>query len=76
MIAEHDLVVLSRDIDGHGLETGDVGTVVHCYSDGEAYEVEFVTAEGETLAVLTLGTKDVRAMNGSEILHARELAVV
>ncbi len=33
---------------------GDVGTVVHVYRDGQAYEVKFVTSEGHTAAVATL----------------------
>jgi putative heme iron utilization protein len=48
---------------------------VHRYSgEEETYEVEFVTGEGETVAVLTLGRDEVRPMEGREILHARELA--
>jgi hypothetical protein len=74
MIRELDTVVLTHDIPEHGLLSSDVGAVVHCYEDGEAWEVEFVTAEGATVAVLTLGTADVRPMGSREILHARELA--
>jgi hypothetical protein len=74
MIHELDLVVLARDISEHGLQSGDVGTVVHCYKDGAALEVEFVTAAGKTIAVLTLGSADIRAMQGGQILHVRELA--
>ncbi len=73
MIRELDTVVLTRDIPDHGLKKGDVGAVVHCYSDGEAWEVEFVTAEGSMVAVLTLSAIDVRPMGSREILHAREL---
>ena len=76
MIRELDLVVLTRDIVEHGLEQGDVGTVVHCYQDPSAYEVEFVTAEGETIAVLTLTSADIDPMQGKQILHAREIAPV
>lgn len=68
---ELELVVLKRDIPEHGLTCGDVGTIVHVYEDGEAYEVEFVLASGETLAVLTLEAGDVRPRGGQEILHAR-----
>jgi hypothetical protein len=56
------------------LQRGDVGAVVHIYGDGEAYEVEFVTAEGRTIAVLTLTAADVRPMAAGEILHVREVA--
>lgn len=70
---ELDIVVLNRDDPPHGLTRGDVGTVVHLYTDGEAVEVEFVTGEGETVAVLTLNRDEVRPMQRREILHAREM---
>ena len=73
MIKELDTVVLKRDISEHGLEHGDVGTVVHRYSAGGALEVEFVTGEGETVAVLTLDKDDVRPMRRKEVLHTRGL---
>jgi hypothetical protein len=41
MIEEHDRVVLNPPVPSERLEAGDVGTVVHVYKDGEAYEVEF-----------------------------------
>jgi hypothetical protein len=74
MPKELEVVVLTRDLPEHRLEAGDVGTVVHVHSAGEAYEVEFVRAEGSTVAVLTLSAADVRLMTGQEILHARKLA--
>lgn len=74
MISEQDMVVLKHDLKEHGLETGDVGTVVHRYDSGEALEVEFVTGEGETIAVVTVRKDDVRMMGRREILHTRDLA--
>ena len=74
MIRELDTVVLTHDLPEHELETGDVGAVVHRYSDGTAFEVEFVAAEGRTVAVVTLSESDVRPMSKDEILHVRELA--
>jgi hypothetical protein len=74
VIHELDTVVLTRDLDEHGLKRGDVGAVVHCYPDGTAYEVDFVSAGGKTIALLTLGAADVRLMSAAEILHARQLA--
>jgi len=74
MIHELDLVILARDIDEHGLKRGDVGTAVHCYEDGSAFEVEFSTAQGKTIAVLTLPSCDVQPMQGEKILHVRGLA--
>ncbi|HEX8282538.1 MAG TPA: DUF4926 domain-containing protein [Pyrinomonadaceae bacterium] len=75
MIRELDTVVLTRDLDESGLKSGDIGAVVHCYQDGGAFEVEFVTAEGKTVAVLTLNAQDVRPPGERDILHVRELAL-
>jgi hypothetical protein len=47
--------------------------VVHCYKDGVTFEVEFVTGEGATIAVLTLSHHDIRSMHAREILHVRAL---
>ena len=74
MIRELDTVVLRRDAAEHGLKKGDVGAVVHRYADRAGLEVEFVTAEGKTIALLTLTEADVRPMRSGEILHARDLA--
>ena len=76
MIRELDSVVLVRDIPEHGLKAGDVGAVVHVYGEGEGYEVEFITGDGETVAVVTLGHGDIRPMRKGEILHVRMLATV
>lgn len=71
-----DSVVLSHDIKEYGLEEGDVGTIVHVYANKKAYEVEFVTTKGNTVAVLSLKFSDVRAMNKEEILHVRGVATI
>ena len=57
-----------------GLEAGDVGTVVHVYADGLAYEVEFTTLAGMTAAVVTVEAAQVRPVGKREITHAREVA--
>ncbi|MDN5941075.1 MAG: DUF4926 domain-containing protein [Nitrospira sp.] len=74
MIKEHDRVVLAATVPSEGLVEGDVGTVVHVYRDGQAYEVEFTTLEGKTAAVVTLEVSQVRPVGKREITHARELA--
>ena len=51
MIREHDNVVLTHDIEEHGLESGNVGVAVHCYPGEAAFEVEFITKFGQTAAV-------------------------
>ena len=73
MIRELDTVVLTRSVAAHGLQVGDVGAVVHVYAGGQAYEVEFVTAAGKTVAVLTVAPEDIRPMAAREILHVREV---
>ena len=72
-IKEHDRVVLKSDVSAEGLKAGDVGTVVHIYRDGLAYEVEFTTLEGDTAAVVTVEAAQVRPVHRREITHAREL---
>ncbi len=76
MINELDLVALTHDIVDYRLKAGDVGTVVHCYDDGAGFEVEFVTAEGKTVALLTLTAADIRPIDRAEILHVREVESV
>ncbi len=73
-IQELDTVVLERDLPEHGLRTGDVGAVVHRYADGLAFEVEFVTGGGESVAVATLSSEELRHISAREILHVRGLA--
>jgi predicted component of viral defense system (DUF524 family) len=75
MIKEHERIVLNVAVPAEGLEAGDVGTVVHVYRDGLAYEVEFTTLDGKTAAVVTLEAGQVRPVGKREITHARELVV-
>jgi hypothetical protein len=74
MIEELATVVLTRNIDEHGLVEGDVGAVVHKYQGGDAFEVEFVRGDGTTIAVVTVNGKDFRPILGGEILHVRKVA--
>ncbi|MBP0111199.1 MULTISPECIES: DUF4926 domain-containing protein [Bradyrhizobium] len=71
MINELDLVVLKRDVPSERLTAGDVGTVVLVHQEGEAFEVEFTTLSGDTVAVVTLDASDVRPVGAREIVHAR-----
>ncbi len=73
MIKKLDTVVLSQDLPEHGLKQGDIGAVVHSYKEGRAFEVEFITGKGDTVAVVTLNSEDVRLMQDKEILHVRKL---
>jgi hypothetical protein len=72
-IKEHDCVVLTKKLPKESLEAGDVGTVVHIHKDGAAYEVEFVTLAGRTVAVATVRASDLRPVGKRDISHVREL---
>ena len=65
-----DCVVLKRDLPAQGLRKGDIGTVVETY-EPDGFEVEFVTAAGDTIAVLTLAEHDIRAARSDDMLAAR-----
>jgi hypothetical protein len=73
MIKEHECVVLTRSLPEESLEAGDIGTVVHIHNGGAAYEVEFMTLTGETIALVTLASGHVRAINRRDVAHTREL---
>ena len=74
MYKELDMVVLTHDIEQFKLKQGDIGAIVHCYKDNKAYKVEFITADGNTIALLTLDPKDIRSQKNREVLHVRELS--
>ena len=69
---ELDVVVLRHPVPDASLEIGDVGAIVHRHSD-DSYEVEFVSGEGDTVAVLTLPASALRPIEAREILHVRSL---
>ena len=73
MIHEHDCIILTADLPAAGLEAGDVGTVVHVHADDAAYEVEFTTLDGQTVAVTTVLPTQLRPVGRRDIAHAREL---
>ncbi len=74
MIRELDTIVLTFELPEDGLKHGDVGTVVLVHPGG-AYEVEFMTLDGETLAVVSLREDQLRPIGRREIAHARPVQV-
>ena len=72
-IKELDPVALTCDLPEQQLKRGDVGTVVLIHGNGLAFEVEFVGYDGHTVALITLEHHQVRALQASDIPHAREL---
>ena len=75
MIEEHSSVVLTESLPAAGLEAGDVGVVVHVHRNGQAYEVEFMTLDGNTLSIETLAATQIRAARNRDIPHVRERIV-
>ena len=71
-------VVLTTDVPEDRLQAGDVGVVVEHYRPRgdapEGYEVEFFSATGETMAVVSLPATSLRAAGATEVLSVRGLA--
>jgi len=74
MIKELDTIVLTSNLPEFGLRAGDLGTVVLVHKHGE-YEIEFVTLDDETVAVVSLTPEQVRPVGHREIAHARLVTV-
>lgn len=49
-----DVVALTENLHEENILSGQVGTIVEIYNDGEAFEVEFVDKDGRTYGLLTL----------------------
>ena len=73
-MTEHDMVVLTTDLPDHRLRDGDIGTIVLVHGGGKGFEVEFVTLDGETVAVVTLTSDQLRPIARQEIAHVRKVA--
>jgi hypothetical protein len=48
-----------------------MGTVVLVHQSGKGYEVEFITLDGETVAIVSLFAAQVHPISSREIAHAR-----
>jgi hypothetical protein len=65
-----DAVVLNRDLPQHGLRRGDLGAIVEVY-EPDGLEVEFVTASGRTVALVTIASADVRSVADDDLVSVR-----
>lgn len=59
MIQELD-ILLTTNLPEYSLEQGDLSTVVLVHQGGKGYEVEFVTLDRETVAIVSLHSIQVR----------------
>lgn len=70
MFKEHDCVVLRSELPGEGLLSGDLRTVVHIDGKAVAYDVEFATFTGRTIAIAP--PSQCRPIGHRDINHARD----
>ena len=78
MFKEHDQIVLIDNVSGDGgvaLTPGDVGTIVHIHPRAEAFVVEFMALDGDTLAIATVLPSQARPVSGADMTHARSVEV-
>ena len=77
-VAPFQRVVLTRDLPEQGLRAGDVGVIVEHYAARpgvpEGYELEFFTATGKTIALVSVPATAVREASADDVLSVRELA--
>ena len=72
MLEETELAVLTVDLPEYGLKAGDIGTVVLVHGH-KGYEVEFMTLDGEMVAVTSLQATQVRPIGSREVAHVRSI---
>ena len=73
MIEELERVALTDDLPDRGLKAGDIGMVVHIYGGHKGYEVEFVTLNGEPVALVSVYPSQIRQLEQDEIASARRV---
>lgn len=71
MIEDHDQVILTRNLPGHDLVAGDIATVIAVHEGGKGYTLEFMTVQGDTVAIVTVQSSDVRPARDRELPHVR-----
>ena len=76
MFIEHEQIVLTSDVRGdrdEELKCGDVGTIIHVHPNREAFVVEFMTLDGDTIAIATVLASQARPVTNKDITHARHV---
>ena len=73
---ELERVALTEDLPEHGLKIGDIGMILHIYADHKGYEVEFVTLNGELIALVSVYPSQIRQLEQDEIASARRVKTV
>ena len=69
-----DTVIAAVNIPDQGVLAGDLGTIVEIYTAPQlAYEIEFVSPDGTTRALLTLSPEQVRRLAARDVITTRQL---
>ena len=74
MFKEQEQIVLNADVfgdEGEELKSGDVGTIIHIHPCEEALVVEFMSLNGDTVAIATVSPSQARPMTNADLTHAR-----
>lgn len=78
LLAEHALVVLTRDLPAEDVRAGDVGVVLLAHpgraGSPPGYTVEVTTLTGETVAVIDVPADTVRPAAEHDVRHVRSAA--
>jgi hypothetical protein len=74
-VEELEVVFLAHDIPEYKLKAGDIGTIVGIFPGGHI-EVEFVKPTGQTRAVLSLTTRDIKKTDENDVLSVRHAAQI
>ena len=73
MFREHHQIVLTADVpgdEGEELKLGDVGTIIHVHPGNVAVVVEFMSLDGDTVALATVLPSQARPVTSADITHA------
>ena len=75
MFKEHEQIVLTADVFGdeeEELKPGDVGAIIHIHLNEEAFVVEFMSLDGETVAIATVLPSQARPVTSADLTQLRE----
>ena len=76
MFIEHEQIVLTADVvgdEGEELKLGDVGTIIHIHPKEEDLVVEFLSLDGDTVAIATVLPSQARPVTNADLTHARTI---
>ena len=74
MFKEQEQIVLTADAfgdEGVELKSGDVGTIIHIHLNEKALVVEFLSLNGDTVAIATVLPSQARPVTNADLTHAR-----